>query len=453
MARVQRMLDACAELLDEAGYAELTTTKIAERAGVAIGSVYQFFPDKKAITQALGLRYLDIFSARIVRRITEQNFDHWTETVDAIIDEYVTMHREEPGFRFLRFGDAIDPKLLDSTRENNQVIATRLRDLLISLAGAVQSEKLDLAVLVSVEAADAVLKMAFREDPNGDPRLVSAAKLLVRSYLEHVFGDERTPPRNSTRVQTTGHRLVDSSPRTGPCSPVARILSATVGRPSAAEQRLVRRPAPHTPVIRLPAHHEVRDAPPTHPLGRGAHLMREELAVVADSTLSRTLMGIANPLPAIPPSDPAPTVPIAVALHASNRRAAKPLRRHPATTDSRLRFYSAFPSATASQRRRVRSQPPRREDTCASSKPGRAAGRSRISSPSRNLPVLLSPTPSASGCWSGRSRRLPRPHRKRPARRRRVVNPVIDLTHVLPPGNATWSTTRGTTSRGTPLPD
>ncbi|EOR72784.1 transcriptional regulator [Thermobifida fusca TM51] len=190
MARVQRMLDACAELLDEAGYAELTTTKIAERAGVAIGSVYQFFPDKKTITQALGLRYLDIFSARIVRRITEQNFDHWTETVDAIIDEYVTMHREEPGFRFLRFGDAIDPKLLDSTRENNQVIATRLRDLLISLAGAVQSEKLDLAVLVSVEAADAVLKMAFRDDADGDPRLITAAKQLVRSYLEHVFGDE-----------------------------------------------------------------------------------------------------------------------------------------------------------------------------------------------------------------------------------------------------------------------
>src|SRR5690606_1840104 len=190
MARVQRMLDACAELLDEGGYAELTTTKIAERAGVAIGSVYQFFPDKKAITQALGLRYLDVFSARIAQRIAEQDFDHWTETVDAIIDEYVTMHRQEPGFRSLHFGDVVDPRLLDSSRENNKVIATRLRDLLISAAGAVRSEKLDLAALVSVEAADAVLKMAFREDPNGDPRLVSAAKLLVRSYLEQLFATE-----------------------------------------------------------------------------------------------------------------------------------------------------------------------------------------------------------------------------------------------------------------------
>lgn len=42
--RVERMLDACAELLDEAGYDALSTTRIAERASVAIGSVYQFFP-------------------------------------------------------------------------------------------------------------------------------------------------------------------------------------------------------------------------------------------------------------------------------------------------------------------------------------------------------------------------------------------------------------------------
>ncbi|MEY9214182.1 TetR family transcriptional regulator [Thermobifida halotolerans] len=191
MARVQRMLDACAELLDEGGYAELTTTKIAERAGVAIGSVYQFFPDKRAVTQALGLRYLDVFSMRVANRIAEQDFDHWTETVDAIIDEYITMHRDEPGFRSLHFGDAVDTRLLDSTRENNRVIATRLRDLLISVAGAAGGEKLDLAAVVAVEAADAVLKLAFRDDPEGDPRLVSSTKLLVRGYLEQLFRAER----------------------------------------------------------------------------------------------------------------------------------------------------------------------------------------------------------------------------------------------------------------------
>ncbi|GAB3440208.1 TetR family transcriptional regulator [Streptomonospora sediminis] len=188
MVRVQRMLDACAELLDEGGYSELSTTRIAERAGVAIGSVYQFFPDKKAITQALGLRYLDMFTARLRERLAEGTREHWTQAADVIIDEYLAMHRTVPGFRSLHFGDTVDTRLLDSGSENNRVIATRIRLLLTSIGGAGESEEVDRAVLVAVEAADAVLKLAFRSDADGDPRLIEEAKLLLRNYLGNHFG-------------------------------------------------------------------------------------------------------------------------------------------------------------------------------------------------------------------------------------------------------------------------
>ncbi|MBB5433769.1 AcrR family transcriptional regulator [Nocardiopsis composta] len=185
--RVRRMLDACAELLDEAGYSELSTTRIAERAGVAIGSVYQFFPDKRAITQALGLRYLDMFSSRVGARIEEGGFGHWSEAVDVIIDEYLDMHRTVPGFRSLHFGDVVDVNLLDSGADNNGVIAMRLRELLTALAGASEGERLDRAVTVAVEAADSVLKLAFRRDPDGDPALIEETKLMLRAYLgRHV---------------------------------------------------------------------------------------------------------------------------------------------------------------------------------------------------------------------------------------------------------------------------
>ncbi len=187
MARVQRMLDACAELLDEGGYSGLSTTRIAERAGVAIGSVYQFFPDKKAITQALVLRYLDMFSHRVAERLKNGGFDHWSEAVDVIIDEYLDMHRSVPGFRSLHFGDIVDVRLLDTSSDNNGVIAARLRELLTTVAGAEESERLDRAVTVAVEAADAVLKLAFRADPDGDPDLISEAKLMLRCYLGRHF--------------------------------------------------------------------------------------------------------------------------------------------------------------------------------------------------------------------------------------------------------------------------
>ncbi|WP_246609186.1 TetR family transcriptional regulator [Nonomuraea rhizosphaerae] len=181
--RVERMLDACAELLDEIGYEGLSTTRIAERAGVAIGSVYQFFPDKRAITQELTRRNVEQFVSRVGRRFLDEDYRGWWEAVDAIIDEFVDMHRTVPGFRSLHFGDVVDLNLLDSDSDNNTVIAGRLRGLLLKEFGLADSQELDVAVLVAVEAGDAVLKLAFRRDPDGAPEIIEAAKQLIRGFL------------------------------------------------------------------------------------------------------------------------------------------------------------------------------------------------------------------------------------------------------------------------------
>ncbi len=187
VARVQRMLDACAELVDEIGYEALTTTLLAERAGVAIGSVYQFFPDKRAIVQALTLRNLDAYLQRLSARFSEQSFGHWWEAVDASIDEYIAMHREIPGFRTLHFGDVVDVHLLDAERDNNTIIAERLGGLLVDHLGAAAGPRLDFALGIAVEAADALIKLAFRRDPEGDPAVLAEAKALIREYLHrHV---------------------------------------------------------------------------------------------------------------------------------------------------------------------------------------------------------------------------------------------------------------------------
>ncbi|MEZ0071616.1 TetR/AcrR family transcriptional regulator [Planotetraspora sp. GP83] len=177
------MLDACAALLDEGGYEDLSTTRVAERAGVAIGSVYQFFPDKRALSQAVTRRNVELFVARVGRRFITEDYEGWWDAVDAIIDEYVDMHRTVPGFRSLHFGDVVDLNLLDSVADNNTVIAGRLRALLLAEFGLADSEEMDRAILVAVEAGDAVLKLAFRHDPNGAPEIVTEAKLLVRGYL------------------------------------------------------------------------------------------------------------------------------------------------------------------------------------------------------------------------------------------------------------------------------
>jgi AcrR family transcriptional regulator len=57
--RVNRILDVAEDLFASQGYATTTTNAIATQAEVPIESLYQFFPDKAAILQALALRYAE----------------------------------------------------------------------------------------------------------------------------------------------------------------------------------------------------------------------------------------------------------------------------------------------------------------------------------------------------------------------------------------------------------
>lgn len=186
--RVEKMLESCAELIDELGYEGVTTTLIAERAGVAVGSLYQFFPDKRAVVQELTQRNLDRFVAAISERFTTADLQHWWDAVDTVIDVYITMHRDVPAFSRLHFGDVVDLRLLDDTQDNNAVIAEKLTELL-AREFDLEGSQLQLPLSVAVEAADAVLNLAFRRDAAGDAELVSEAKELVRGYLAN-----RLPP-------------------------------------------------------------------------------------------------------------------------------------------------------------------------------------------------------------------------------------------------------------------
>ncbi|PZF91019.1 TetR family transcriptional regulator [Micromonospora deserti] len=185
------MLDACAELVDEVGYEGLTTTLLAERAEVAIGSVYQFFPDKRAIVQALTLRTMESYLQRLDERFASDDLTHWWDGVDAGIDEYITMHRTVPGFRTLHFGDVVDLHLLDEQRDNNGVIADQLARVLTERFGLADGPELRFHLEIAVEAADALIKLAFRRQPDGDERVLAEAKALIREYL-HRQVDART---------------------------------------------------------------------------------------------------------------------------------------------------------------------------------------------------------------------------------------------------------------------
>ncbi|GAA3197537.1 MULTISPECIES: TetR/AcrR family transcriptional regulator [Streptomyces] len=179
--RLARILDACAEELEEGGYESLSTRAVAGRAGVPIGSVYRFFPHKRAMAEALAGRNLDAYAGRITARLAAPDAPAgWRGAMDVVVDEYLAMKRTVPGFALVEF---TVPAPRDS-RQANHAVADRLLGLLAEpLALDAADARLRTAFLVGVEAADSLLQLAFRVAPEGDPGIVTETKELLRSYL------------------------------------------------------------------------------------------------------------------------------------------------------------------------------------------------------------------------------------------------------------------------------
>lgn len=191
-ARLARILDACAELLDETGYEELSTRAVAARAGVPIGSVYRFFGNKRAMADALARRNLDSYAGRVERRLAAIPAAHWRAAIDAVLDEYLAMKRTVPGFGLVDFGTRIPagpPDPADETvPDANHRVADRLTVLLAAQLRRAPDAALRRRVLVAVEAADALFQLAFRTDASGDPDIIAETRELVRAYLARTLG-------------------------------------------------------------------------------------------------------------------------------------------------------------------------------------------------------------------------------------------------------------------------
>ncbi|HET9658151.1 MAG TPA: TetR/AcrR family transcriptional regulator [Kineosporiaceae bacterium] len=182
-----RLLDACAEVLDEVGYDALTTREVARRAEVPIGTLYQFFGGKQALCGALAQRNLEEWVRRMGVRFTAAPVGRWSDTAPVVVGEFVVMKRSVPGFGAVDFGDARPGRdhMLDGPagEENNALVARRLAEFGIRELGLGGGAAVEPVLRVAVEVTDGLLRLAFRADREGDPALIAEAEWLLRSYL------------------------------------------------------------------------------------------------------------------------------------------------------------------------------------------------------------------------------------------------------------------------------
>lgn len=85
---VDAIFEATIQVLLAEGVYRLTTTRVAERAGVSVGTMYQYFPHKQALLYALNERYLDIVADRVETACRRHHGATTAEMVEALVMAY-----------------------------------------------------------------------------------------------------------------------------------------------------------------------------------------------------------------------------------------------------------------------------------------------------------------------------------------------------------------------------
>ncbi len=93
---VDAIFEATIQLLLSEGMHRLTTTRVAERAGVSVGTMYQYFPNKQALIYALNERYLEVLAERIETICLAHHAAPINRMVEALIETYWRAKTERP---------------------------------------------------------------------------------------------------------------------------------------------------------------------------------------------------------------------------------------------------------------------------------------------------------------------------------------------------------------------
>lgn len=187
-ARLTRLLDAAAEVIDEIGFERLTTAMVAERAGASIGTVYRYFPDRIAVLQSLSVRATSDFIDEVTATLRDQSHTDWSQAMDATLELLHESFRSKSGFRSLRFGDVIDLKPVEGATTNSAVVADAIAEVLASRF-SLDAQELAFHIDTALTMADALFARAFATTAAGDERFSSAAKATARDYLSRELAE------------------------------------------------------------------------------------------------------------------------------------------------------------------------------------------------------------------------------------------------------------------------
>ncbi|MDJ0920897.1 MAG: TetR/AcrR family transcriptional regulator [Henriciella sp.] len=182
-ATVEVIIEAATRILSDQGWDALNTNTIARRAGVSVGSLYEYFPNKQAILDVILDRHLSKGDALIAQGAKDVQAGATTaqDVVDLLVSGFVRLHSDDP-----KLHRALSADVPLSKAQHRRVEAVRER--IIDLTAAALADKVSAPAMKAtllVDTADALTHKWLIDDvgtPVSAETLAQELKTMLGLY-------------------------------------------------------------------------------------------------------------------------------------------------------------------------------------------------------------------------------------------------------------------------------
>ncbi len=182
---VEAIFEATIQVLLGSGLTRLTTTRVAVRAGVSVGTLYQYFPNKHALLFALLERHLKLVSEAVEQACVRHHGYSLEIMIEGLVKAYVDakLHRAEVSGALYKISAALDGTALSGSVQQRS--RTAIASMLLTASDqCVRDSEVKAAMLSAAMAGATRLFLEASTYPGTEESLHRELVLLGRGYLQ-----------------------------------------------------------------------------------------------------------------------------------------------------------------------------------------------------------------------------------------------------------------------------
>lgn len=183
--RVERILGCASTLIEKGGSDAMRMSDVAELAGISIGSLYQYFPDKGAIIRTLAERYNVTGQACIAEGLQGvRDRDGLRQAFGELIDVYYAMFLAEPVMRDIWSGTQADKALRDIDLADSRINGAVLAEVRARVDPAAARAELETSSFLIMQLGEATMRLAISvERKEGDALVEHFKRIVLREMM------------------------------------------------------------------------------------------------------------------------------------------------------------------------------------------------------------------------------------------------------------------------------